>query len=142
MDTQPDFKQLSGVFITASTLFNIASREIARISNVPTFNDGQRLFEAINSLITTVKSKFITLEAKVIILKVKVITLAITIDLRFSKLENVMSAELDYLHFSLKYYTNITLQRSTAQPHKINCRRPLMAAVKPAEGIQLSHYRT
>lgn len=107
MDTQPDFKQLSEVFITASTLFVTASREIARIPNVPTFNDGQRLFEAINSLTTTVESKFTTLEAKFTTLETKftnleakVTTLEATIDRRFSKLEDSMSAELDNLHFS------------------------------------------
>ena len=39
MNTQPDSKQLSEVFTIASTLFDTASREIARIPNVPTFND-------------------------------------------------------------------------------------------------------
>lgn len=125
MDTQPDFKQLSEVFTTTSTLFDTASREIARIPNVPTFNDGQRLFEAINGLNTTIESKFTTLEAKFTTLEAKfttlevkfttleakVTTLEATIERRFSKLEDSMNAELDYLHFSLKYYTNITLQR-------------------------------
>jgi len=118
MDSQPDFKQLSEVFTTTSTLFDTASREIARIPNVPTFNDGQRLFEAINGLNTTIESKFTTLEAKFTTLEVKfttleakVTTLEATIERRFSKLEDSMNAELDYLHFPLKYYTNVTLQR-------------------------------
>ena len=111
MDSQPDFKQLSEVFITTSTLFDTAFREIARIPNVPTFNEGQRLFEAINGLTTTIESKFTTFEAKFATLEAKFTTLEATIERRFSKLEDRMNAELDYLHFSLTYYTNITLQR-------------------------------
>lgn len=118
MDTQPDFKQLSEVFTTTFTLFDTASREVARIPNVPTFNDGQRLFEAINGLNTTIESKFTALEAKLTTLEgkfttleAKVTTLEATIERRFSKLEDRMNAELDYLHFSLKCHTNITLQR-------------------------------
>jgi len=111
MDTQPDFKQLSEVFTTTFTLFDTAPRGIARIPNVPTFNDGQRLFEAINGLTTTIESKFTTLEAKFTTLEAKVTTLEATIERRFSKLEDRMNAELDCLHFSLKCYTNISLQR-------------------------------
>ena len=62
----------------------------------------------VESKFTTLEAKFITLEAKFTTLEAKVTTFEATINRRFSKLEDNMSAELDYLHFSLKYYTNIT----------------------------------
>lgn len=107
MAAQPDFKRLSEAFTTASTVFDTASHEIAHIPNVPIFNDGQRLFEAINSLTTTVESlktnieaKFTTIEAKVTTLETRFTALETrftaletTIDRRFGKLEDRISAE-------------------------------------------------
>ena len=54
MDAQPDFKKLSEAFTTSSTALAAASHEIALVVNVPTFNGGQRLFEAIERLTTSV----------------------------------------------------------------------------------------
>ena len=56
MDSQPDFKRLSGVFATVSTEFETASQEIAVIANLTTFSDGQHLFKAMNGLTKTVRT--------------------------------------------------------------------------------------
>ena len=71
MDAQPDMGKISEAFMTTSTALATASHEIALVTNVPAFNDGQRLLEAIERLTTSVdnlrtdmNSKFDSLELR------------------------------------------------------------------------------
>ena len=50
MEPQPDVKKLAKAFTTSFTALATASHEIALVSNIPTFNDGQRIYDAIERL--------------------------------------------------------------------------------------------
>ena len=84
MDIQPNFERMSEAFATAS-------QEIARIPNVPSFDNGQRILEAIEASTRTVES----LRSDVTSLRTDVTSLRTDMNDRFKLLELRMDAELD-----------------------------------------------
>ena len=116
MDAQPNVQKLAEAFTTSSTAFAAASHEIALVPNLPTFNDGQRLLDAINRVNTNIdnlrtdvnavkedvnalKTDFNTLKTDVNTLKTDVTTLktdVTTMNGKFDNLELRMKAESAY----------------------------------------------
>ena len=106
-DIQPNFRRMSEAVA-------IASQEIARVPNVPSFDNGQRILEAIGALAGTVES----LRSDVTSLRTDITNLRTDMNGRFELLELRMNAESDYFLLCSKlYYTNIVLiVRSTRPP--------------------------
>ncbi len=97
MDAQPDVRKLAEAFTTSSTALAAASREIALVVNLPTFNNGQRIFEAIERLTTSIDN----LRTDVITLRTDVNTLRTDVNSKFDSLELRMRAEsADFSSFS------------------------------------------
>lgn len=98
MNPQPNFERLSEVFV-------IASQEVARIANIPSFDNGQRIFTAITALtnsinrlstdVTSLKGDVTSLKGDVISLKGDVTTLTTNMNSRFRNLEIRMDAALE-----------------------------------------------
>jgi hypothetical protein len=101
MEAQPDFQRLSEVFATVSVAYSTASQEVARIPNVPTFNDGQRLFEAINNLNTSMTERFVALEDKIATLDRTMNTRFDAVGRRFDALE--LSQTVEYVLWDLDF---------------------------------------
>lgn len=89
MDAQPDVGKLAEAFTTSSTALAAASREIALVVNLPTFNHGQRIFEAIERLTTSIDD----LRTDVITMRTDIRTLRTDMNSKFENLELRMSAE-------------------------------------------------
>ena len=110
MDIQPNFERMSEAFVTAS-------QEIARVPNVPSFNNGQQILEAIEILTRTVGSlrsdvtrDVSSLRTDITNLRTDITNLRTDMNGRFELLELRMNAESDYLLLCSKlYYTNIVL---------------------------------
>ncbi len=107
MDIQPNFERMSEAVV-------IASQEIARVPNIPSFDNGQRILEAIGALTRTVESLRSDFKADVISLRSDITNVRSD----FERLEFRMNAESDYFLLCFKlYYTNIVLiVRSTRPP--------------------------
>ena len=88
-----------------SEAFATASQEIARVPNVPSFDNGQRILKAIQALTRTVES----LQSDVTSLRTDITDLRTHMNGRFELLELRMDAESDFLLCSKLYYTNIVL---------------------------------
>lgn len=117
MDPQPDIGKLSGAFATSSTALATASHEMALVANIPTFGDGQRLFEAIGRLTTSVEgltTQVNTLRTDVNTLRTEVNTLRTNVNTRFDNLELRMRAESAY--FS-PFSSSIMITFYSAQNH-------------------------
>lgn len=92
MEAQPDVGKLTEAFKTSSTALATASYEIALVANLPTFNDGQRLFEAIERLNININN----LRTDINTLKTDVNTLRTDMNSKFDSLELRMRAESAY----------------------------------------------
>ena len=96
MNAQPDFGKLSEAFTTTSTALAAASHEIALVANVPTFNDGQRLFEAIERLTTSVdnlRTDLNTIRIDLNTVRTDLNTMRADMNSKFDSLELRMRAE-------------------------------------------------
>lgn len=120
MGIQPNFERMSEAVV-------IASQEIARVPNVPSFDNGQRIFEAIGALTRTIdtlrsevgevridmnnlRTDVNNLRTDVNNLRTDVTHLRTDVNNRFGLLELRMNAELDhFLLCSKLYYTDIVL---------------------------------
>ena len=99
MDAQPDVGKLAQSFTTSFTALAVASHEIALVANLPAFNDGQRLFEAIERLSTSInnlRTDVNTLRTEVNTLRTEVNTLRTDVNSKFDSLELRMRAESAY----------------------------------------------
>ena len=56
MDPQPNINKVSGAFKTSSIALATAATEIGLFANVPAFNDGQRILDAIQRLNASITS--------------------------------------------------------------------------------------
>lgn len=119
MDAQPDLEKLSGALTTAS-------HEIGLFRNVPNFNDGQRLFQAIERLSTSINN----LGTQVGTLRTEVVTLRTEMNAKFDTLELRMSAES--AHFSafssflvLIFYSSLNHTARIYNSHISNRNTPL-----------------
>jgi len=54
MDAQPNIGNLTEAFTTSSKALAVVSQEIAHVANLPAFNNGQHLLEAIERLTTSI----------------------------------------------------------------------------------------
>lgn len=108
MDAQHDLEKLAGTFASSFTALAAVSHEIAHVANLPTFNDGQRLFEAIERLSTSInhlRTDVNVLRTEVGTLRTEVSTLRIDVNSKFDSLELRMRAES--AHFSS--FSNIVI---------------------------------
>lgn len=71
MDAQPNIGNLTEAFTTSSKALAVVSQEIAHVANLPAFNNGQHILEAIerlttsiNTLTTDMNSKFDSLNLR------------------------------------------------------------------------------
>lgn len=89
MDAQPDFGKVSEAFTTTSTALAAASYEIALFPNMPTLNEGRRLYEAIERLTTSVDN----LRTDVNTMRTDLNTMRTEMNSKFDSLELRMRAE-------------------------------------------------
>ena len=85
MDAQPDVNRVAEAFTTSSRALATVSQEITHLVNVPAFNNGQRILEAIERLTTSVNT-----------LTTDINTLRTDMNLRFGSLELRLRAESAY----------------------------------------------
>ena len=117
MEAQPNVGKLAEAFKTSSTALATASYEIALVANLPTVNDGQRLFEAIERLninINNLRTDINTLKTDVNTLKTDVNTLRTDMNSKFDSLELRMRAESAYffpfsIFIIMTFYSSLSL---------------------------------
>ena len=92
MDALPDVEKLAQAFTASSTALATVSHEIALVANLPTFNDGQRLTEALERLTTSINT-----------LRTDVNSLRTDVNSKFNDLELRMRAESVYFSLFLNF---------------------------------------
>ena len=103
MDAQPDIAKISEAFAISSAAHATASKEISLMTNLPAFNEGQRLYNIIERLSASVdalttevgrlRTEVGTLRTEVGTLRTEVGALRTDMNARFERLELRLNAE-------------------------------------------------
>ena len=149
MDAQPNIVTLTEAFSTSSRALATVSHEIAHVANLPAFNNGQHLVEAlarmttsINNLatevttlrteVTTLRIEVTTLRTDFTTLRTEVTTLRTDMDSRFDSLNLRLGAESAYFPpFSdfiiLMFYSSLNHSARVYNSHISSRHTPLRA---------------
>lgn len=128
MDAQPNIVTLTEAFSTSSRALATVSHEIAYVANLPAFNNGQHLVEALARMTTSINN----LATEVTTLRTEVTTLRTDMDSRFDSLNLRLGAESAYFPpFSdfiiIMFYSSLNHSARVYNSHISSRHTPLRA---------------